>query len=283
MNSFLPSSINEKKVGRILTVLFLLLCISPTVLNIACLTPLYFNLENNTLYSGSAITLTLKYVMDLFDLISFSSVYALIIFSLVILKKRHTVALSVGYVCLLLLKIPARLVMNIPLYGTIGTAAEIIADMLSLSFYFILELAQFAIVLIIAVFIAKSYLNAISYISSSKKQKKGKALEIEHILPIKAFFNWNNPLLRSTIFMSAVIILFKVTARIITDIGAGAPTLVGEVMIMIVNYLTDAIYGAVAYIIAILVFNLLFEKIAIKSDEKKNKTDDNSQSALFED
>ena len=86
-------------------------------------------------------------------------------------------------------------------------------------------------------------------------------------------------------------------ARIITDIDAGAPESFGEVMIMIVNYMTDAVYGFVAYVIAIFIFNLLFEKLSKKTaldntqsknnnknnNKNKNKADEEHSSALFED
>ena len=280
MNGILPTPINKKKVTKALVVLLLLLCVLPTVLNIACLTPIYFNLENNTLYRGSAVTLTLKYVSDFFDLLSFSSVYAIIIFSLVLLKKKSTLLICVSYVLILLLKIPAKLLMNLPLYGTIGTTEEIIADLISLSFYFILEAMQLLFVFIFSLSTAKSFLRAID-LSATKKVKSSK--NTEHVLPIKKFINWYNPLLRSAVYMSIVIITFRVFSRIITDIGAGAPTSFGEVMIMIVNYLTDAVYGAVAYIIAILVFNVLYDRTTKTKPENENKTDEEAPPALFND
>jgi uncharacterized membrane protein len=72
----------------------------------------------------------------------------------------------------------------------------------------------------------------------------------------------------------------------VTDIDAGAPSSFGEVMIIAVNYLTDAIYGLVAYVIAIFIFNWLFEKLTNTSNstaKNKNKADDESSSALFDD
>ena len=74
MNDILPTPINEARIKKILAITLILFCILPTVLNIVCLTPIYFSLENNTVYQGSAITLTLKYISDLFDIISFGSV-----------------------------------------------------------------------------------------------------------------------------------------------------------------------------------------------------------------
>ena len=258
MNDILPTPINEKRIARVFTVALLLLCLLPIVINITCLTPLYFNLENNTVYRGTAITVTLKYISDLFDLISFSSVYAMIIFSLVLLKKRVTATVCISYCAILILKIPSRLLMNIPLYGSIGTKAEIIADLISLSFYFIIELVQLALVFTFASVCSSNYLRSVSILNGRGKRDS----RISHILPIKKYVDWYTPL----------------------------PSSFGEVMIIIINYLTDAVYGFVAYIIAIILFNFIYERL-IKSDkvnkentsEDKNKADENNSSALFED
>ena len=283
MNDILPIQINEKKITKTVALTLILFCLLPTVLNISLLTPLYFNLENNTLYRGSAITLTLKYISDLFDLIAFNSVYALLIFSLILFRKKITVFIAVSYCSLLLFKIPVRLLMNIPLYGTIGTTKEIIADLISLSFYFLLEILQFTLVFILISSCAKSYLRSVSLIN----QKKNSSKKLEYILPIKKFINWYNPLLRAAIYSSITVTAFKFLARLITDIDAGAPNSFGEVMIIAVNYLTDAIYGIVAYIVAIFIFNLLYDKLTKTTDKEnekeKNKADEKNSSALFED
>ena len=58
-------------------------------------------------------------------------------------------------------------------------------------------------------------------------------------------------------------------------------------MVIVIDYLSDIIFGAVAYIIAIFIFNLLYDKLtkADQSDvaEKENKADESDSSALFED
>ena len=278
MNTNPQQLTDKKRTVRCVALLFILLCILPVALNITCLTPIYFSLNNNTLYSGGAIIITLEYLMDFFDLLSFTSVYSIIIFALVFSKKKLCTAVSISYVIFLLLKIPARILMNLPLLGTIGDKAHIIGDLLLLSSYFIIELAQFLTVLLTSVFIAKSYNAAIEAI-----KEKGKKAP-EQILPIKKIVNWYNPLLRAGIFMSIIITAFKFLSRLITDIEAGLPSSFAEVMIITVNYLADAIYGFSAYIIAILIFNVFFEKIIKKSSsDKKSKADEESSSALFKD
>jgi hypothetical protein len=118
MNTNPQQLTDKKRTVRCVALLFILLCILPVALNITCLTPIYFSLNNNTLYSGGAIIITLEYLMDFFDLLSFTSVYSIIIFALVFSKKKLCAAVSISYVIFLLLKIPARILMNLPLLGS---------------------------------------------------------------------------------------------------------------------------------------------------------------------
>lgn len=296
-DGILEKNINTEKITRVTIVIIALFCLLPVILNICCVTPIYFKLENDTLYQGSAITVTLKYIADLLDVLSFSSAYATVIFFLILknVTKKKTTALAVAlYVAILILKIPARMLMNIPLLGSIGTKAEIIADLLKLGFFLLLELLQFLFVFIFAYTTAKSYNRSIDIVYSKKSSAENKP---DTVLPIKKFVNWYNPLLRSAVYMSLTVIIFRVFSRLVTDIDAGAPNSFGEVMIIIVSYLSDAIYGLAAYIIAILIFNLLYERLTKsapagngntrkKSDEKSatlNTDNDGSQSSLFED
>jgi hypothetical protein len=65
--------------------------------------------------------------------------------------------------------------------------------------------------------------------------------------------------------MSLLILLIKLVTRVINDISYGAPESVEEVLIMVLYYLSDIIYGAVAYLISIFVISQFYEKIKKKS------------------
>lgn len=279
MNTNPQQLTDKKRTVRCVALLFILLCILPVTLNFTCLIPIHFSLNNNTLYSGGAIIITLDYLMDFFDLLSFTSVYSIIIFALVFSKKKLCAAVSISYVIFLILKIPARLLMNIPIYGTIGTNAEILVDVISLSFYFILELAQFLTVVLASSFIAKSYNSSIKIIQKKKKK------DPEEILPIKKFVNWYNPLLRAAIYSSIIITAVRIFSRTISLLT----TIPDNVILIITDYLSDLIFGFAAYIIFIFIFNLLYDKLTKPSKEnddknkKENKADEKNSSALFED
>ena len=275
MNDILPTPINEKRIPRVLAIILLLCSFLPVILNITCLSPLLFNLENNALYQGTAISLTVRYISNLLTVLSFSAVYAIIIFSQVLLKKKITVTVSVLYCALLLFKIPATLLMTIPIAGEI-----ILADVLILLFYFLLDILQFALIFLFISITVRSYLRSIAILN-----KKGK--DTQRILPINKPFNWYNPLLRAAVYSSITVASFRILERLLSIIGIVPPSTFGEVMIIITDFLTDIIYGIVAYIIAIFIFNLLYDKLTksenSSSSDKENKADEKDSSALFED
>ena len=103
-----------------------------------------------------------------------------------------------------------------------------------------------------------------NYVISLDDPKAKKSEEVKKILPFSKFINWYNPLLRSALKTGILILAIKLATRIVNDIMYGAPTSVGEVILMAVYYLSDVIYGAVAYIIIVLTMSAVYEKIKAK-------------------
>ena len=279
MNNILPTPINETRIKKTLTIFMLLFCVLPAFLNIVCITPLMINLSNNVLYEdNSPILLTLKYVLDLLSVISFVSVYAMISFSKVLLKKKITITVSILYCVLILLKIPANLLVATPFYSE----NKLVDYFFSLFEASMLEALQFGLILIFAIVIANSYLRSTEILE--QKIKKGKASQrIEQILPIKKYINWYNPLLRTAIYSSIIITAVRIFSRTISLLI----TIPDNAMLIITDYLSDLIFGFAAYMIFIFIFNLLYDKLTKPSkknnSKKENKADENNSSALFED
>ena len=275
MNSILQDSINKKKAIPIFSAFIAIFSLLPVLIDIVCVSPIFQNVQSNILYRGSAIALTLQYISDLLDVISFASVYALIIFSFLLLERKSTVFSIIIYVIILLIRFPLKLVMNIPVFGSIGTEGEIIYGLINFILSFSIELIQLLIVTIIASVTAKSYLRSIALADTKKSSLKGK--KIEHVLPIKKFINWYNPLLRSAIYMAMTVLVLRASSRIIADIEIGLPASFGEVLEIILGYFTDFVYAIVAYIVTIFIFNLLYDSFNKKRKEAK---ENNSSASL---
>ena len=260
--------INTEKAKKYFWLVMMLFCALPVLLNTLLITPLYVVLENDVAFSGSFLTMLIYYIKDLFEVIAFSVAYSVIIFSVLLLSKRKARLAVLLYTVIYFLQIPLKLIMNIPLYGSLGSIDDIVLDVIYLTIYFLFYMLQLLIVWLFATTDTNKYLRYIAFIKE-RKNKKGKVLpeDAEAVLPITKFFNRFNPLQRSAFKMSMLILAIKLFSRIINDIAYGAPSSFGEVAIMLVYYVSDLLYGIVAYVIALLVFTFIHSKAKKKADE----------------
>ena len=264
-----PTDLNNKKRVSKMTWLFMaLFFLLPLILNNLIIIPIYATLEADVAYSGSLLTIVIKYLQDFFDLFAFSSAYALIIFSALLLDGKRSRFIALFYAITYLFIIPVKMLMNVVIYGSLGSTSQIIIDVIYLGVYFVLYLLQLLAVYIFAATDSSRYISSLEALRASKRDKaRQRAENIGSVLPFSKFFDWYNPLQRSAIKMSALITAIKVGTRIINDVSVGAPESFGEVMIMVVYYLSDFIYGAVAYIVAIFVISLFFERLKKKDGD----------------
>ena len=264
-----PTDLNNKKRVSNMTWLFMaLFFLLPLILNNLIIIPIYATLEADVVYSGSLLTIVIKYLQDFFDLFAFSSAYALIIFSALLLDGKRSRFIALFYAITYLLVIPVKMLMNVVIYGSLGSTSQIIIDAIYLGVYFVLYLIQLLVVYIFAATDSSRYISSLEAFRASKRDKtRQRAENIGRVLPFSKFIDWYNPLQRSAIKMSALITAIKVGTRIINDVSVGAPESFGEVMIMVVYYLSDLIYGAVAYIVAIFIISLFFERLKKKDGD----------------
>lgn len=264
-----PTDLNNKKRVSKMTWLFMaLFFLLPLILNNLIIIPIYATLEADVAYSGSLLTIVIKYLQDFFDLLAFSSAYALIIFSALLLDGKRSRFIALFYAITYLLVIPVKMLMNVVIYGSLGSTSQIIIDVIYLGVYFVLYLIQLLVVYIFAATDSSRYISSLEALRASKRDKARQRVEnIGSVLPFSKFIDWYNPLQRSAIKMSVLITAIKVGTRIINDVSVGAPESFGEVMIMVVYYLSDFIYGAVAYIVAIFVISLFLERLKKKDGD----------------
>lgn len=272
MSSLLNCAIDKEKSKKLTVIMMLLFCTLPIVINSVCLVPLYASLYSNAAFEASPVLVILKYVQEFFDLTAFAVPYALIIFSALLVSKKRVGLAILIYTATFALRIPLRLVMNIALYGTLGTSAQITVDIIYLAVYFCLEMLQLLIVYIFAVTDANKYLYHVELNSSKKKSRNTVVEHSSPILPFSKIFNWYNPLQRTATKMSLLIVFMKVITRILNDIGIGAPETFGEVMEMILGYASDFLFGIVAYIISLIVFNVVYDRLKIKKTDEDNSS-----------
>lgn len=278
MNELFASQIdinNKRRVNSTFWLFLSLLFLLPLLLNNLAIIPLYSSLEANVSYSGSLLTVFIKYIQDFIDLFAFTSAYAMIIFSSLILRGAKTRFVVIFYAITYFLLIPLKILMNAVIYGSVGRPEEVFVDLIYLTVYFALFLLQLLAVYIFATTDSSRYLSSLEALEGARNQKSRMLTSARSaILPFSRFFNWYNPLQRSAIKVSALITAIKIGTRIVNDISFGAPESFGEIMIMAVYYLSDLLYGAVAYIVALFVIHLLYEKLKKKDGDVSPSVED---------
>ncbi len=272
MYRFLSSPIDKSKSKKIYCIVLTLFCAIPVLLNTLVLVPIYASLEANVAYRSSVITIIIKYSQDLLDLCAFSVSYALIIFSMLLLSKTETRLTVIFYTILFVAQIPLKILMNAVVYGSIGNSADILLDVAYLAIYFLLQMLQLLIVYVFTKIDSSKYK---LYVDSLDDPKQISRPEPQKILPLKKFVNWNNPLQRSAIKMSILILTIKLLTRIANDITYGAPGSFAEVLIMCVYYISDVLYGVIAYVMAVVTITAVYERLK-KRDRKNSLPPQNS-------
>ena len=262
MNRITEHPMELTKAKKLFTFSMIFLCLLPILLDTVIITPLYVMLQSNIAFSGGALSTAVYYFKDVLSILAFASSYAIIIFSLLFLERRIARYIVLIYTSVFFVQIPLKLLINIFLYGSLGSAWEILNDVIYLVFYFLLNMIQLLVIYFIASADMNRYLRH-REISRAIEKKKGKQTETKAsvVLPISKFFDRYNPLQRSALKMSIFMIALKLLSRALNDISYGAPTSFGEVLVMIAYYLSDILYGIAAYLIALLIFTFIYDKL----------------------
>ena len=186
------------------------------------------------------------------------------------ISKKQARFVALAYTLVYFLQIAIKLLLNIPLYGSLGSITDITLDLIYQTAYFLFYMVQLLIVWLFATTDTNKYLRYIAFLNG-QKSKKGKSTitQPDPVLPFTKFFTKYNPLQISALKMSLLILAVRLLTRILNDVTYGAPTSFGEVLVMIVYYLSDLLYALVAYVIALLVFSFIYSKTAKKADEVK--------------
>lgn len=273
MNRLLESPVDTPRIKSRLLIMLSLLCLLPVLLNTLVIVPIYASLESDVMTKGSIASVIIKYLQDFFDLCAFSSSYALLIFSALLLEKKQTRTVVIFYTLVFVAQIPLKILINAFIYGSLGNDLEIVMDIVYLSVYFCLQMLQLLAVYVITSIDSSKFR---LYAASLDDPKIKSRIPERKILPFPKLCDWNNPLERSAIKMSLLILSVKLITRVINDIFYGMPESLGEVLIMAVYYLSDLIYGTVAYFVAIFVITRFYELIKKKNGAQAPSSSDNT-------
>lgn len=264
MNTIQEFNINKKKVLKIFIITMICFCLLPLIINSAALSPLKEVLSYDVVYSDSVFIYVIDYLMALFEIIAFAVTFSIIIFSVFLGSKKITSVTVILFVASLLLQIPVTILMNIPIYNTIGTIKSVLLSCIPMLAYVI-----FCVLHLIAIYVI-SLKQRRNYLLPQKRSKKNRGSDLSRapLLPITRLYNKENPFQVCALAMGIVISAPKLILHIIGHISVGFPDGIAGIIDYVISYFSDIAYGVVAYVIALLIFSLAYDKA------KESKTDE---------
>jgi hypothetical protein len=216
-----------------LSAFLIIICGGLFVLSSVVLKPLYIFFISDVVWSGTFLVNLLEVTLDLFELLAYSTSFAVVIYSVLLSDDARGVKVLIAeFMLLAFVRRILDIVMTIVIYG----ALEAI-DIVSVLFALAMEFIQIFIVYIIAVSLLKK--------------------EIIAFLPAKKIYSKKNALQVSALCAGGILSAVKIVSRIIYDIDYGAPESLIEVCSMVLFYSLDVLVAIISYVIIIVVLAMI--------------------------
>ena len=264
MNKPEQININKKKASKLSLTLMISLCLIPLAINSAVLAPLLETLGSDILYADSILISTIDYLMSFIEVIAFAVTFAIVIFSAFFGSKKITSTAIIIFVLSLFLQIPISILMNVPLYGTVGTLKSVLFSLIPKLAYLLFCVLH---VVLVYVFAARERRNFF-YPARALRKMGMKKKDYASPLPIKGFYNKTNPIQRAALAMGFIIVIPKLILHVLGHITIGFPDGLGGVISYVLSYFTDVVYGFIAYIIALVLFSFFYDRLREKETDE---------------
>ncbi len=214
------------------------------------------------LYSSNNIVVNFDYMKDILELLmlilhlsSFFLAYAVTTYSIFRFSLKETVPTIIIFSLLTAYKYGLNLVAGWFIYDSIPTASsEIRLSIMSTASNTVLELLQYAIIILIITTVIGRAMPAIMLRKKQMEKINGEAFPIrEGVFPFKKIYSSSNPLQRSALFSAVAVIILRVGQFIIYDIFiGGVPESLTDAMWMIAYYAGTFALGALGYLFMLL-------------------------------
>jgi hypothetical protein len=205
----------------------------------------------------------IDYLMALFEIVALAASFSIIIISVFLGSKKITAITALIFIASFILQIPVSILMNVPLYGTVGTLKDVVLSCIPMLTYVLFCSLHLLIVYFIALSLRRKYM-----MPASLRRRTGAREGYDpELLPLKSIYSKQNPLQVSALYACVLIVALKLIMHIAGDIYYGFPEEIGGIIAFAVSYIVDLAYGFVAYVIVLLIFSLTSDKLVIKNTD----------------
>lgn len=235
-----------------------LLSLVVAILNSCILSPVYIQIENNVTFVYTPLPIVLDYVIDLFDLLYISLLFASVSCSVYLTNREQSKKAPIALVLASI--VACKHILNLAASSIIDSYIDLGFDIPATLIQIIADLIVLWIVAVIAEHLSKRhFLHAKAMLKASKYIETIEYNEMDDIFPFKGFFCIKGHPILLPIFVGAAITagLF-IIQRLYADIFVlSAPTSFAEIIDIIFSYATDIVYGIIAYAVSFLAAKLI--------------------------
>ena len=242
----------EETKSKIIKYLFCLMAISCSALYViytVILVPMYTYFSTDILFMGSLLPFFIRILLEIIDVAIFAVAYFSIIYAFFRERMSQKPFLfPIVYLALALARRAISLLVEFISSGYVG-----MEDLLSLGLYYLFDIIQLIVVMIIVIWERNK---CICFITERKKL----GIATSDLLPFNNVLDKNNPLQACSLKLAVLVAGIKIVTRIISDIYYGLPASISEVLVMAAYYLSDLLNGVVFYVLLWFLFNHINKK-----------------------
>lgn len=232
-------------------------------INSLIISPLTSVISNDIVYSDTPIPTLLGYLAELLELCAIAVCYSVMITVIYDFGKKHIRPVFFIFGAATAYKYAANMLVY---WGVSGSIPSLWAwDIVNVFYYTALELLQMFIVYIIVNTVIGKYVDKRTALERAIK-KLGECREgaIRVVYPFEKIYDRENCILRSIFFCALVTFIAKLCGALFSDIWLiityGLPSESETWLIMILNYVSKIIFGAIVYFVMYVSVSKLLQK-----------------------
>ena len=240
--------------------IILFICYPLYVLHSLVVAPLFTVCDSNVAIN-EAFTVFLYYVMVLIDVLVFFISFSVIIYGMCIMPLKNMKKTLALIFLSPFFKYLLKFIIS-PMVDGIPSIDMLIVDVYSYCLSGCLEVAQYAIVLLLSYGAAKKYRDGKMLAEISKENiKEGSDIAFRPLVPFKKLFSFKNPLQRGAIFSSVIICVGRIASLAISDINMNWKIVgINQYLTFFAPYLIETIVGLVGYFLMLYITRMIYRK-----------------------
>lgn len=221
--------------------------------------PVYFALDGDYAFAGTVLPNIIAYVGQFTELCAVSVAYAVTVYCIYRFDAKNSVGSAVIFAIATLLKYTANMAVTWISEG--GIPLEWYWDLTDVVYYTVLEMIPLVVIFVFSKKLIEGYVFKRQAIA---KAKNG-ICEVKEVYPFEKIYSRDNCLMNAALVCALANAGAKMVLNIFNDVVlmiiGGLPQSIDTVLMMLLNYASCLVFGALCYIIVVFALTRFIEKL----------------------